>query len=92
MGYAHATLVQLVTFGWIGPMLQMGAKGLLREDTAEAFMDTANTAQYLEKQFQAAYNTTKVCLAPYDRPDAARKHSLYQAWPCMACSLPQVCM
>ena len=81
IGYAHATLAQLVTFGWIAPLLQLGAKGLLREDTAEAFMDTANTAQYLERQFQAAYSLAKVRSAPY-MPSA--QHISFLAWACIA--------
>jgi hypothetical protein len=59
VGYAHATLVELVTFGWIGPLLQMGAKGLISEDSAEAFVDTPHTAQHLEAEFQSAYDASK---------------------------------
>ena len=64
MGYAHATLVELVTFGWIGPLLQMGAKGLIGEDSAEAFVDPPHTAQHLEAEFQSAYGATKALHSP----------------------------
>lgn len=64
VGRAHATLFQLITFSWIGPLMQKGAKGLISKDMAEAFVDPPNCAQHLIDRFQAAYKRVRVSPPP----------------------------
>ena len=55
-----ASLYELVTFDWISPLLAQGAKGLITERSAEAFLDNANRAPYLMAQFQSACDAPQV--------------------------------
>ena len=60
VGKAHASLYELVTFNWISPLLAQGAKGLITERSAEAFIDDPNRAPHLMAQFQSAYDASQV--------------------------------
>ena len=65
VGKAHASIYQLVTFDWIGPLLAQGAKGLISERSAEAFIDWPNRAPHLMAQFQNAYRASQVTFVSF---------------------------
>jgi ABC-type multidrug transport system fused ATPase/permease subunit len=55
LGYQHASLLSLVTYSFVEPLLSLGAKGQIDEDTAEKFLPDSDRAEVLAARFEAAY-------------------------------------
>ena len=64
VGRGHAGILSLLTYYWVNPLLQKGAKCDIQENTAEAFVDPQNRARFQAEQFSAAYDRSKVILSP----------------------------
>lgn len=63
VGKMHANLWEQITFDWAGPLLSKGARHQIREDTAEAFVDSRNGAPYQAQTFEEAYQKLQVRIA-----------------------------
>lgn len=61
VGRGNAGLFSLLTYYWVNPLLDKGAKCELQEDTGEAFVDQPNRGRIQAEQFSAAYDTMRVC-------------------------------
>ena len=66
VGRGHAGILSLLTYYWVNPLLQKGARCDIQENTAEAFVDTQNRARLQAEQFSAAYNRSKVTFGRYE--------------------------
>ncbi len=60
VGRGNAGLFSLLTYYWVNPLLDKGAKCELQEDTGEAFVDRPNRGSIQAQQFSAAYDTMRV--------------------------------
>jgi hypothetical protein len=60
VGVAYAGLWGVVTFSWIGPLLSLGARGGIREDSASPFIPEADDAAVLARQFERRYAALQV--------------------------------
>ena len=65
VGIGHAGILSLLTYYWVNPLLQKGAACDIQENTAEAFVDPQNKANFQAEQFSAAYQRATVTLSPY---------------------------
>lgn len=61
VGRGNAGLFSLLTYYWVNPLLDKGARCELQEDTGEAFVDRPNRGRIQAEQFSAAYVAMRVC-------------------------------
>ncbi|PRW21108.1 multidrug resistance-associated 1 isoform X3 [Chlorella sorokiniana] len=67
-GFAKAGVLAKVTYTFVSPLLALGAKNKINEDTAPAYLPTSDTAQLLARQFDATYTRVKAEQAARRRP------------------------
>lgn len=59
-GFAHASVFAKTTYTFVSPLLALGARDAIQEDTARAFLPVEDTAEELSARFDAAYARVKV--------------------------------
>jgi hypothetical protein len=72
VGVEHAGLWGIISFSWIGPLLRLGARGGIQENSASPFIPEADDAAVLARQFERKYAALQVrqrgvAQAPQDR-------------------------
>lgn len=60
LGYESAGLWKRLTFSYVAPLIRLGWRGEVQEDTAEKFHPSRYDADVLAGNFDAAYNAVKV--------------------------------
>lgn len=60
VGVDHTGFWGAVTFDWIAPLLSLGARGGIAEDSASPFVPERCDAAVLARQFEAQYLKTQV--------------------------------
>ena len=60
MGVEHAGLWGIISFSWIGPLLRLGARGGIHENSASPFIPEADDAAVLARQFERKYAALQV--------------------------------
>jgi hypothetical protein len=55
LGYQNAGLFSKVTYSFVGPLLSLGSKNAINDDTADAFLPDSDRAEALAARFEAAY-------------------------------------
>ncbi|KAL4424666.1 hypothetical protein ABPG77_004473 [Micractinium sp. CCAP 211/92] len=67
-GFSHAGLFSKFTYLFVTPLVAMGARNKIVEDSAAAFLPQADTASVLAREFDAAYGAIKAQQAGRARP------------------------
>lgn len=62
VGVEHAGLWGIISFSWIGPLLRLGARGGIQENSASPFIPEADDAAVLARQFERRYAALQVCV------------------------------
>lgn len=60
VGVEHAGLWGIISFSWIGPLLRLGARGGIQENSASPFIPEADDAAVLARQFERKYAALQV--------------------------------